>query len=120
VARRSAGGIGRARLGWTSFEPFTTGLAFGDGGMERPRRGVRLPPWARPPGTGGRRRGTAEDMFGCGLEVGALAVGSIYCGLSHELSWGTFKMQVSLWVRRVACIGILGRTGGAANDSSPT
>jgi hypothetical protein len=92
VARRSAGGIGRARLGWTSFEPFTTGLAFGDGGIERPRRGVRLPPWARPPGAGGRRRGTAEDMLGCGLEVGPLAVGSIYCGLSHELSWRSFQI----------------------------
>jgi hypothetical protein len=86
VASRSAGGIGRARLGWTSFEPFTTGLALGDGGMERPRRGGRLPLWARPPGTGGRRRGTAEDMLACGLEVGPLAVGSIYCGFSQEPS----------------------------------
>jgi hypothetical protein len=44
VARRRAGGIGRALTGWPSLEPFTTGLAFGDGGMERPRRGVRAPP----------------------------------------------------------------------------
>jgi hypothetical protein len=63
VARRRAGGIGRARLGCTSLEPFTTGLAFGDAGMDRPRRGVRPPLWARPPGTGGRRRGTVADMM---------------------------------------------------------
>jgi hypothetical protein len=75
VARRSAGGIGRARLGCTSldsFEPFTTGLAFGDAGIERPRRGGRPPPPARPPGTGGRRRGTVDDMVGCGLKVAPL------------------------------------------------
>jgi hypothetical protein len=72
VARRRAGGMGRARLGCTSFEPFTTGLAFGEAGMERPRRGGRPPLWARPPGTGGRRRGTAEDMLECGVEVDPL------------------------------------------------
>lgn len=31
----------------------------GDGGIARPRRGVRLPLVLRPPGTGGRRRGAA-------------------------------------------------------------
>lgn len=39
-----------------------TGLAFGEGGMPRVRRGVRLPLWLRPPGTGGRRSGTGEVM----------------------------------------------------------
>lgn len=67
VASRRAGGIGRARLGCTSPVPFTTGLAIGDAGMERPRRGVRPPLCARPPGIGGRRRGTV-DMVGCGLD----------------------------------------------------
>jgi hypothetical protein len=96
VARRSAGGMGRARLGWTSFEPFTTGLAFGDGGMERPRRGVRLPLWARPPGTGGRRRGTAEDMVDCGLEVGPLVLCCIYCRLSRGCLGYHAQTQLSL------------------------
>jgi hypothetical protein len=67
VARRRAGGIGRDKLGWTSFVPFVTGLAFGEAGMERPRRGAARPP--RPPGTGGRRRGTAWDMLGGGVEI---------------------------------------------------
>lgn len=62
VARRSAGGIGRERLGCTSLVPFVTGLAFGEAGIERPRRGGPL--WARPPGTGGLNRGTV-DMVGC-------------------------------------------------------
>jgi hypothetical protein len=67
VARRRAGGMGRALTGCPSLEPFMTGLAFGDGGMDRPRRGVRAPPWERPPGTGGRRRGTV-DMVGCMIQ----------------------------------------------------
>lgn len=86
VARRSAGGIGRARLGCTSLEPLVTGLAFGEAGMERPRRGVRFPLCARaPPGTGGRRRGTAEDdIFGCALEVDPWGCAGVYCWLSHK------------------------------------
>lgn len=43
VARRRAGGRGRPRVGTLSLEPLTTGLAFGDAGMDRPRRGGRLP-----------------------------------------------------------------------------
>lgn len=74
VARRSWGGIGgRPSVGTPSVEPVTTGLAFGDAGMERPRRGVRLPLWARPPGIGGRRRGAGDDMAGCGLDEDAMA-----------------------------------------------
>lgn len=36
------------------------GFWLGDGGIARPRRGVRAPPLE--PGMGGRRRGTGEDM----------------------------------------------------------
>jgi hypothetical protein len=57
---------------------FVTGLACGDGGMERPRRGVRTPLWARPPGMGGRRRGAGDDMAGWHLAVGSKADGCIY------------------------------------------
>lgn len=66
VASCRRGGIGRPALGCPSLVPFTTGRAFGDGGMERPRAGLRGP---RPPGTGARRSGTGDAMFGCGLEV---------------------------------------------------
>jgi hypothetical protein len=71
VARRRAGGMGRDRLGCTSLELFMTGFAFGDGGMERPRRGTRPPVGARRPGTGGWRRGTV-DMLRRGLEADLL------------------------------------------------
>lgn len=68
--------MGRPVLGWPSLVPFTTGRAFGDAGIERPRAGLRGP---RPPGTGARRRGTGEAMLGCGLEVPfAENPGSIY------------------------------------------
>lgn len=77
MARRSAGGMGRPRVGTLSVAPFTTGLALGDVGMERPRRGGRLPLWARPPGMGGRRRGAGVDMAGGGLDNGVMVTGSI-------------------------------------------
>jgi hypothetical protein len=63
VARRSAGGIGREEFGCTSLVPFVTGLALGEAGIERPRRGGPL--WARPPGTGGLKSGTVDDMLDC-------------------------------------------------------
>lgn len=58
-----------------------TGLACGDGGMERPRRGVRAP-LCRPPGTGARRRGTGAGLdivdstwvFGCIYIFGSVCV----------------------------------------------
>lgn len=61
--------------GCPSLVPFTTGRALGDGGIERPRAGLRGP---RPPGTGARRSGTGDAILGCGLEVPfALKPGSI-------------------------------------------
>jgi hypothetical protein len=45
-----------------SVVPFVTGRTCVDGGMERPRRGVRLAELLREPGIGGRRRGAGEDM----------------------------------------------------------
>jgi hypothetical protein len=40
-----------------------TGRAFGEGGIERPSFGTRLPDWWRlAPGIGGRRRGAGEAM----------------------------------------------------------
>lgn len=86
VARRSCGGVGRARF-WPSLVPFTTGLACGEGGIERPRRGVRLPLCERAPGMGGRRRGAGDDMAG-GEEaedgVSTKATGCIYI---HNARW---------------------------------
>jgi hypothetical protein len=70
--------MGRLRVGTLSVEPFTTGLAFGDGGMDRPRRGVRLPLCERLPGMGGRRSGAGDAMAGAGLEDVPLGVGCIY------------------------------------------
>lgn len=58
----SEGGIGLPSVGTPPPAPFVTGLAFGEPGMERPSRGG---PLARPPGTGGRRRGTGADMVPC-------------------------------------------------------
>ena len=66
VASWRRGGIGRPTAGCPSLVPLTTGRAFGDGGIDRPRAGLRGP---RPPGTGARRRGTGEAMLGWGLEV---------------------------------------------------
>jgi hypothetical protein len=83
VARRRAGGMGRDRPGCTSLELFMTGLALGDGGMERPRRGTRPPAGARRPGTGGWRRGTV-DMSRRGLEAG------LVLGLHPPLVQGVF------------------------------
>ena len=45
-----------------SVVPFVTGRTCGDGGIERPRRGVRLVELLREPGMGGRRRGAGADM----------------------------------------------------------
>lgn len=39
------------------------GLTFGDGGMARPSRGVRVPLLCRPPGIGGRSKGAGDDML---------------------------------------------------------
>jgi hypothetical protein len=66
VASCRRGGIGRPAAGCPSLVPLTTGRAFGDGGIERPRAGLRGP---RPPGTGARRRGTGDAMLGWGLDV---------------------------------------------------
>lgn len=66
VASCRRGGAGRPKAGCPSLEPFTTGRAFGDGGIERPSAGLRGP---RPPGTGARRSGTGDAMLGWGLEV---------------------------------------------------
>ena len=58
-----AGGCGRVSSGaMTSVVPFVTGRTCGDGGMERPRRGVRLVELLREPRMGGRRRGTGADI----------------------------------------------------------
>ena len=76
VARRSCGGVGRARVRPSPLP--LIGLACGDGGIERPRRGVRAPPWERAPGIGGRRRGAGEDMLECGVDDVPLAKGCIY------------------------------------------
>lgn len=54
--------------------PLTTGRAWGEGGMERPSRGVRLPLCERAPGMGGRSSGAGEDMAG-GFEAGSRASG---------------------------------------------
>jgi hypothetical protein len=66
VASCRRGGAGRPKAGCPSLEPFTTGRALGDGGIERPSAGLRGP---RPPGTGARRSGTGDAMLGWGLEV---------------------------------------------------
>lgn len=66
VARRNCGRAGRdgcCRCRAGNGEAPLTGLALGDGGMERPSRGARDELW-RPPGMGGRRRGAGEDMAG--------------------------------------------------------
>jgi hypothetical protein len=52
---RGISGTGSASL--------VTGFWFGEGGIPSVRRGVRLPLWLRPPGTGGRRSGTGDDMM---------------------------------------------------------
>lgn len=69
VANRSEGGAGRADGRWICANGgrsgtgllFDTGFWFGDGGMARPRRGVREPLFI-PPGMGGRRRGVGEGV----------------------------------------------------------
>lgn len=63
-----AGGSGLESRTGISVAPFTTALTLGDGGMERPSRGVREDEFDRDPGIGGRRRGAGEeeDMEGGG------------------------------------------------------
>ncbi|KAH4927483.1 hypothetical protein HBI94_171460 [Parastagonospora nodorum] len=118
VARRRAGGMGRDKLGWTSFVPLVTGLAFGEAGMERPRRGaVRPPPWERPPGTGGRRRGTAWDMLGGGLEVCSFAVVCICCSASHVRCLGCHSMVQQLSPGGVVMCGQRVPVGGVGAAS---
>ena len=72
VASRSCGGAGREEgleTGWRGGMSGTvalpvTGFWLGDGGIASPRRGVLGPLLLRaPPGTGGRSRGTWEDIF---------------------------------------------------------
>lgn len=43
--------------------PFVTGLTDGEGGIARPRRGVRVPLLVLLPGMGGRRSGAGEDIL---------------------------------------------------------
>jgi hypothetical protein len=75
VASCRRGGMGRPTPGCPSLVPFTTGRALGDGGIERPRAGLRGPR----PGTGARSTGTGEAMLGWGLDVPlAEKPGSIY------------------------------------------
>ncbi len=66
VARDNFGGPLAAKLNLgISFKGSAspaTGRAFGEGGIPSVRRGVRLPLWLRPPGTGGRRSGTGDDI----------------------------------------------------------
>jgi hypothetical protein len=82
VTRLSVGGpglrgCGAFNVGMPSLAPFVTGLALGDGGIERPSRGGPLPP-GRAPGIGGRRRGAGDDMFCCSRGEGPLLIGCIY------------------------------------------
>jgi len=79
VARVSAGGIGgRPSVGKPPLAPpFATGLAFGEAGIDRPSRGGPLWPPGRPPGMGGRRRGTGADMLACECGDGPVCEGSI-------------------------------------------
>lgn len=67
-------GIWRERPAGRAAAAPSTGLADGEGGMARPRRGVRAPPLEREPGIGGRRRGAGEDILG-----GCCGKGSMLC-----------------------------------------
>lgn len=119
VARRSCGGIGRPSVGTASLAPFTTGLALGDAGMERPRRGVRLPLWARPPGMGGRRRGAGDDMAGCGLGDDALLRGCIYSISTRKgtaTAHSSMMQSPALAVRALVCGAPSDELYGAASD----
>ena len=51
------------------------GFWLGEGGMARPSRGVRAPPFE--PGMGGRRRGTGEDMAMVVWRSSALLYGAL-------------------------------------------
>lgn len=64
-----AGGSGLESRAGISVAPLVTGRTLGEGGMERPRRGVREAELEREPGIGGRRRGAGEDMGGGGVEL---------------------------------------------------
>lgn len=103
VARRSDGGAGRAAGCWVwgcgcesgcgasaAGAPLPlTGLALGEGGMPRVSLGARgLPALLRLPGTGGRRRGTEEDMArlfclspGRNNSLGSARVATVFDGL---------------------------------------
>ena len=83
VARRSWGSGGRASDP-ASVESFTTGRTLGDGGIESPRRGVRLPPADRFPGIGGRNRGAGEDILGAGYMFELIQSLSIVRGWLHS------------------------------------
>lgn len=60
-----------------------TGRAEGEGGMPRVSRGVRLPLLLRPPGIGGRRSGTGDDMvaaeYGCGRSTCICRLSQLGC-----------------------------------------
>ena len=96
----------RAFGGALSVAPFTTGLALGEGGMDRPRRGVRVPLWVRAPGMGGRRTGAGEDIAGGGLGGDASSEdGGVSWYEDEDVSLGGFIYCTCVW--RWRCWGLL-------------
>ena len=92
VARRSWGSGGRASEA-ASVESFTTGRTLGDGGIESPRRGVRLPLADRFPGIGGRNRGAGEDILGAEYMFEPIQSLSVVRGWSHRSEEHTSELQ---------------------------
>lgn len=64
-----------------------TGRAEGDGGMPKVSLGVRVPLLLRPPGTGGRRSGTGDDIvvLMCGCDRLKCVDVWLYCDANRAL-----------------------------------
>jgi hypothetical protein len=104
------GGCGRVSNGAISVVPFVTGRTCGDGGIERPRRGVRLAELLREPGIGGRRRGAGADMVE-GREEERL--GPVFDARMGGFGVGSGGVVLAARCRRIAgCVRRRSRLGG--------
>lgn len=93
-----------------------TGLWSAEGGIARPRRGVRGPPLLRfAPGMGGRRRGTGDDM------VSGLPIMSAVCSGIHELWLYTLHLESARRPMLSQQFAYISRWGiGESYQESPT
>jgi hypothetical protein len=95
----SEGGSGLDSRAGTSVAPLVTGRTFGEGGMERPRRGVREAEFVLEPGIGGRRRGAGEEDMVEGGEV--TLVGSLEATMGNCVGFRPMQPVVSGLIEEV-------------------